>query len=190
MSAPVEEYFYFILLQIKTERIIIMKKTLKSGITLLLALLMVVSFTACGKLAKTGNLQNDTSYMQGAGSGDSQASGQIKGGLWENATYTQDKEFGNGKKEIKVEVKADDQSVTFTVKTDKKTVGEALLEHGLISGDQGEYGLYVKVVNGITADYDVDQSFWSFCKDGEMMMVGVDGANISDGEHYELVYTK
>ena len=87
-------------------------------------------------------------------------------------------------------MKAEEQSVTFTIKTDKEILGDALLEHDLIAGEEGDYGLYVKVVNGMTADYDVDQSYWAFYKDGEYMMTGVDGTEIADGEHYELVYTK
>ena len=50
--------------------------------------------------------------------------------------------------------------------------------------------VYIKSVNGITADYDVDRSYWAFNKNGEMMLTGVDMTNIADGEHYELVYTK
>ena len=111
-------------------------------------------------------------------------------GLWENATYRRDKTFGNGEKTVTVEVKAGDDSVTFTIKTDKDTLGEALLEHGLIDGDQGAFGLYVKSVNGIVADYDIDKSYWSLYKDGEYSMTGVDTTKIADGEHYELVYTK
>ena len=110
-----------------------------------------------------------------------------KTGAWENATYRRDMEFGEGAKTVSVEVKAEDQSITFTIHTDKETLGAALLEHELISGDQGAFGLYVKFVNGIEADYDKDGAYWGFYKNGEMMMVGVDGAVIADGEHYELV---
>lgn len=110
--------------------------------------------------------------------------------VWDNAEYTADTTFGSGKTTVTVEVRAGDDFVTFTVKTDRETLGAALLEHKLIDGDEGEFGLYLKKVNGITADYDIDQSYWSFYKDGELMPVGVDGARITDGEHYELVYTK
>ena len=48
----------------------------------------------------------------------------------------------------------------------------------------------LKKVNGITADYDVNKCYWGINKDGESLMTGVDGAEIKDGEHYELVYTK
>ena len=109
---------------------------------------------------------------------------------WKKATYLEDAEFGEGKTTVQVEVKAEDKSVTFTIKTDKKTLGDALLEHDLIAGEEGAYGLYVKVVNGITADFDVDQSYWGLSQNGENLMTGVDGVEIADGEHYELVYTK
>ena len=111
-------------------------------------------------------------------------------GLWENAIYRNHETFGNGATTVEVEVKAGDYSVTFTLKTDKATLGEALLEHELIAGEQDQYGLYVKIVNGITADYDVNQSYWALYKNGEYCMTGVDTTPIADGEHYELVYTK
>ena len=131
---------------------------------LLLALVMSVSFVACADVEKTG--------------------------VWENATHVSDKTFGNGAKTVQVEVKAEEQSVTFTIKTDADTLGAALKEHDLIAGEEGAFGLYVKTVNGILADYDVDQTYWSLTKNGEMMMLGVDGVTIADGEHYELTRTK
>ena len=78
----------------------------------------------------------------------------------------------------------------FDIESDKETVGEALKEHELISGEEGAYGIYIKSVNGITADYNVDKSYWAFEKGGEQMMTGVDDAKISDGDRYALVYTK
>ena len=111
-------------------------------------------------------------------------------GVWEDATYRSDKEFGEGSKTIEVEVKVEEQSVTFTIHTDAKTLGEALLAHKLIEGEDGPYGLYVKKVNGMLADYDVNQRYWSFCKGGTALMTGVDSTDIADGEHYEIVYAK
>ena len=91
--------------------------------------------------------------------------------LWETAIYTEDATLGEGAKTIQLEVIAKEKSVTFTVNTDKETLGDALAEHKLISGEKGVYGLYVKVVNGIKADYDEDKSFWAFTKNGENMYV-------------------
>lgn len=115
--------------------------------------------------------------------------------VWEDATYTEDTTMGEGSKMVDVYVTAADKSVKLTVKTDEEKLGAALLALGIIKGDMGEFGIYIKVVNGMTADYDVDASWWGFNKvlpDGtrETMMTGVDGVTISDGEAYELIYSK
>jgi len=72
----------------------------------------------------------------------------------------------------------------FTIATDKATVGEALLDEGLIAGEDGPYGLYVKQVNGITADYDVDGTYWAFYIGGEYAVTGVDKTAPEDGAVY------
>ena len=65
-----------------------------------------------------------------------------------------------------------------------------MFEHELISGEESQYGLYIKSVNGIVADYDVDASYWAFYVDGEYAMSGVDTTEIAEGKVYQLVYTK
>ncbi len=72
----------------------------------------------------------------------------------------------------------------FEVHTDKKTVGDALVEVKLISGENGPYGLYVKTVNGETLDYDKDKMYWSFYIDGAYAMTGVDQTKIESGKAY------
>lgn len=72
----------------------------------------------------------------------------------------------------------------FAVKTDKTTVGEALLDAGLIDGEDGAYGLYVKTVNGTTLDYDTDGKYWAFYVNGEYASSGVDSTNIEAGSTY------
>ena len=111
-------------------------------------------------------------------------------GSWDTATYLEDKEFGEGAKTVVVEVKAGEKSVVFTIHTDKETLGEALIEHSLLEGEDGPYGLYVKKVNGITADADKDKTYWALYKDGEYSLTGVDMTPIADGERYELVREK
>ena len=78
----------------------------------------------------------------------------------------------------------------FEIHTDKETVGEALLDLELIAGEAGEFGLYVKTVNGITADYDVDQTYWAFYVDGEYAMTGVDATAIEEGKAYAFKVEK
>ena len=139
-------------------------KTTTRLLLLLLALLMGLSLMACADVDKTG--------------------------AWETATYDRNTGLGKGEKTVTVKVIADEQELTFTIHTDKDTLGDALLEHKLVDGEDGPFGLYVKAVNGIVADYDIDQTYWSFTKNGELMMVGVDSAEIADGEQYELTRTK
>lgn len=74
----------------------------------------------------------------------------------------------------------------YEIHTDKKTVGEALLELELIDGEEGEYGLYVKSVGGVTADYDVDGVYWAFYVNDEYAQTGVDSTEIKEGESYSL----
>ena len=142
-----------------------MNKTIRSSIALILSLLFVVCLVSCNKPDAAKD-------------------------VWEDATYKEDATFGNGAKTVVVEVKVNEHLVTFTIKTDKTTVGEALIENGLIAGEEGQFGLYVKVVNGITADYDVNQCYWSFLIDGKAAMTGVDGEEIKEGVVYRLEYAK
>lgn len=111
-------------------------------------------------------------------------------GLWASATYTEDTTLGEGSKTITVEVTAEEKTVVFTVKTDADTVGAALLEQNLIAGDEGPYGIYIKTVNGMLADFDVDQTYWSFTIAGETAMTGADQTEITDGTVYGFVRTK
>ena len=81
-------------------------------------------------------------------------------------------------------VDKDGKEITCEIHTDKTTVGDALLELGLISGDEGPYGLYVKTVNGLTVDYDKDGKYWSFYVNGEYGSAGVDMTEIVAGASY------
>jgi len=85
-----------------------------------------------------------------------------------------------------VVVDEEGKETTFEIHTDKTTVGEALLELKLIDGEDGDYGLYVKTVNGTTLDYDKDGMYWSFYINGEYAMTGVDVTEIKEGETYSF----
>ena len=135
-------------------------KTASRLTLILLALVMTFSFVACADVEKTG--------------------------VWENATYASDKDFGNGEKTVTVKVVAEEQTLTFTLHTDKETLGDALKEQDLILDDNG----LIHTVNGIYADWENGNWWWKFTKGGEMMLVGVYDATIADGEQYELTKKK
>ena len=78
----------------------------------------------------------------------------------------------------------------YEIHTDKKTVGEALMDNELVSGTVGEWGLMVDTVNGIKLDYDKDGMYWAFYIDGEYAQTGVDATEIAADAVYSFVATK
>lgn len=139
-----------------------MKKTVITKLSILLVIFMAISLASCN--------ERDP---------------------WADAIHTADTELGVGAKTVTVDVHVNEHCVTFTIHTDAESLGEALLENGLIEGEDSQYGMYIKKVNGILADYDVDGSYWGFYRyDREYMMSGVDTTAISDGDHFQLVYEK
>ena len=148
---------------------------------LILAVLAVIAILACAFFiqdgATTPKISEKTSAIQ-------------KKGMWKSAAYLEDTELGKGEKNLYVMVSAEGQTVEFTIHTDKKTVGEALSEHKLIEGEKGPYGLYVKKVNSMEADYEKTKTYWAFTKNGESMLTGVDLTEFSDKDRFELVCTE
>ena len=74
----------------------------------------------------------------------------------------------------------------FEIHTDKTKVGEALQGLGVIDGEEGPYGLYVKTVNGTTLDYDKDGKYWAFYINGEYGTTGADVTEIESGATYSF----
>lgn len=87
-------------------------------------------------------------------------------------------------------VDGDGNETSFDIHTDAETVGAALLEQNLIAGEDSEYGLYVKTVNGVTADYDTDGTYWAFYVNGEYAMTGVDSTPVENGAVYAFKVEK
>ena len=99
-------------------------------------------------------------------------------------------EKGEGKTAFNFEVTdLDGKTTKFLVKTDKTIVGDALQEVGLITGEPGAYGMYVKTVNGISAVYETDKAYWAFYTNGEYATKGVDQTEIDTTATYAFVKT-
>lgn len=84
----------------------------------------------------------------------------------------------------------DGKETTFEYSSNAASVGEALVAEGLIEGHETEYGLYIDTVNGITADWDADQTYWAFYINGEYATTGIDGTEIVADTTYGLTLTK
>jgi hypothetical protein len=48
----------------------------------------------------------------------------------------------------------------------------------------------VEKVNGVSAVYEVDKSYWAFYVDGDYATTGADSTKIEEGKVYAFVYTK
>lgn len=137
---------------------------MKKFLALLLALLLALSLCACGE-------KPDPTP---AGGGEALTLPVEDGAV-----------LGEGASALTVSVTGmDGKTITVTVHTDEKTVGEALEKAGLIAGEESEFGLYVKTVNGETVDYDTDGAFWAFYVDGVMAATGVDQTAIEPNVTY------
>lgn len=138
-------------------------KQVKNLTAYLLALVMVFTLSACGGQTQPATQPDSGSVVQ---NGDT---------------------LGTGAVNFTVEVvDADKQQTTFTVQTDEETVGAALQKLGVVEGEDSQYGLYVKTVNGITADYDKDGTYWAFYIDGQYAQTGVDMTAVTAGSVYRF----
>ena len=155
-----------------------MKNTIITKLSLILVILMMLSLASCDLLQR----KNTTTFVASEENPYPE--------FWNTATYTADTELGEGSKTFMFKVDAEGYAITFTIHTNEQTVGAALLALNLIAGEDSQYGLYVKTVNGMVADYDVDKSYWSFYENGEYAMSGVDTTDITEGYTYSFVRTK
>lgn len=151
-----------------------MKKTVNKKVLLsVLSLMLIVAmaFSACGQ--KDSNVSNSTTTTTA------------------NADSEAVTELGQGEKTFTFEVvEKDGSKKSYVISTDAKTVGEALVENGLISGTDGEYGLMVDTVNGQKYEYTADKMYWAFYINGDYGMTGVDSTEIDETAVYSFVATK
>ena len=157
-----------------------MRKTITTKLALILVIVMMITLCSCDLYKQTTT--TTTSFV-------ADEENQVPK-FWKNAKYTKDTELGEGSKTFMFKVDAEGHAITFTIHTNETTVGSALLALGLIAGEDSQYGLYVKTVNGMLADYDVDGTYWLFYENGEYAMSGADTTNITEGYTYSFVRAK
>lgn len=95
--------------------------------------------------------------------------------------------IGKGSKQfIFTVIGTDEKSVTYTIKTDKRTVAEALIENNLIIGEQGTLGYVINTVNGEELNYQKDGCYWTFLINNEYAATTIDTTTIVDNTEYIL----
>lgn len=158
-----------------------MQKNVKNrkltSMLLCMMLIVAMALTSVGCGGKNQDAKNESSVVA-----QSEVSVEASAAVEGEATVLGE---GNIKFSLTV-VDQDGNETDFQILTDKETVGEALLDVDLIAGDESEYGLYVKTVNGVTADYDKDKTYWAFYVNGEYANTGVDSTPVEDGAVYSF----
>lgn len=107
-------------------------------------------------------------------------------GLWMG---TRPETVAGGKDITVIVVHKDASEKVFEYETGAEYLGQLLLEEGLAEGETGEYGLMISTVDGETADWSVDQSYWAIFIGEDYATTGADGIVLTDGSEYSLVYT-
>ena len=77
----------------------------------------------------------------------------------------------------------------FAYRTDAEYLAEALLAEGLVSGEDGQYGLTIITVDGEDAVWATDNAYWAIYVGEEMAMTGASEIPVYDGSTYKLEYT-
>lgn len=99
--------------------------------------------------------------------------------------------IGTGSKQfIFTVIGTDEKRVTYTIKTDKQTVAEALIENNLIKGEQGALGYVINAVNGEELNYQKDGCYWTFLINNEYAATTIDNTTIVDNTEYTLIAEK
>ena len=99
-------------------------------------------------------------------------------------------ETESGSKNYTVTVVHKDGTVKdFAYRTDAEYLAEALLEEGLVSGEDSQYGLTIITVDGEAAVWATDNAYWAIWIGEEMAMTGASEIPVYDGSAFKLEYT-
>ena len=74
----------------------------------------------------------------------------------------------------------------YKIKTDKQIVGEALVDLGLITMGNDDYGMHIKSVDGVTLDAEKDGKVWFLFIDANQV-AAIMQTEVSAAEQYFLL---
>ena len=86
-------------------------------------------------------------------------------------------------------VHKDGSAKDFSYRTDEEYLAGALLEEGLVSGEDTQYGLTIITVDGEDAIWATDNAYWAIWIGEEMAMTGASETPVYDGSSFKLEYT-
>lgn len=141
----------------------------KTTVTKLLSILLCFALIAAIALFTTGCDKKNKTTISDSSTVDAVALGQ-------GTTQFNLKVVGmNGKEKL------------YDIHTDKTTVGEALLDLGMIAGEESNFGMYIKTVDGETVDFDKDGKYWAFYIDGAYAITGAENTEITPHATYAFI---
>ena len=92
-----------------------------------------------------------------------------------------------GAKSVTIEVVDNKgESKEYSVKTDALYLADAMTDAGITYEAEDTY---VNTINGITADYDKDMSYWGFYVNGEYCNYGIFEQPVADQDSFKIEYT-
>ena len=147
-----------------------MKRIFSVTLILVLVLTSALYLTACSKHGEKE--PTSSNYIEG---------------MLNDVSEMEYAELGKGKTKFKLEIvdtfgyKSND---IYFINTDKKYLSDALLEFELIKGEEGQNGLYVDTVVGVTLDNK--KEFWAFYVNGEKAQTGVDKIEVKSTDTYAI----
>lgn len=145
---------------------------MKKIVSVILILILVLTSAFCLTSCSDNDKKDDTSSyaaMVPSGSGMEYA------------------ELGKGKTKFKLEIVdafGYESTDIYYIKTNKKYLGNALLELELIKGEKGQHGLYVDTVIGITLDNK--KEFWAFYVNGKQAQTASNKIEIKSSDTYTI----
>ena len=99
-------------------------------------------------------------------------------------------DIGEGAITFRFEMTDQDGEVTaWNVSTDQTMLGDALLEVGLIRGEESAHGLMVSHVYDVRADWNLDNAWWALYIDETRSDYGVSSLEIDSEATYAFVFT-
>ncbi len=99
-------------------------------------------------------------------------------------------ETSQGAKTITITVvHGDGSEKTAQYHTDEEFLGPVLLAEEIVVGEQGPYGLVISAVDGESASWEENQSYWALFIGEDYATTGADAIVVNDGDVFKLVYT-
>ena len=107
----------------------------------------------------------------------------LAAGVW----FLNRPQTSEGEKNITFTIVYNDKTEeVIKIDTDEEYLANALADEGIITYDESGYYTTIK---GVTADYNVDTSWWAIYEGETMASVGLNELPVVDGGEYAAVYT-